>query len=319
MKLPTLKLIIQGSNKKVLSFLLSAILIGMVCSQIDLSSLLHTVKEVHFSTVVYMLLIYFLGQLISAGKWKILLDNAALDRSLLRTTKAYFFGMFVNAFGLGTVGGDIARAAVLKPLKSERSTALASVVADRLHGLIVLLAIGAVGLAFTIPEALNQWFVFGSIAAVVMLGTTWFMIPTLASKLIPIGSKFYTPLASASKVFLSDPLTLFKVTIASILFHFTQIGMFALIIADMQLAISFGLLIATVPFINVATSFPLSVNGIGIREVMIVIFFTQADVSGEQALTIGAMWLIITMLIGALGAVFTAPSLFDQSASKQVT
>ena len=82
--------------------------------------------------------------------------------------------------------------------------------------------------------------------------------------------------------------------------------MFLAISQDLGLPLSLGYLLATVPLINVASALPISVNGIGIREVLTVFLFTPVGVSQEQAVVFGALWIVTVTLVSAVGGLLTA-------------
>src|ERR1041384_6060370 len=92
------------------------------------------------------LLLYLLGQCLSAVKWARLATAVGFRESLPRFGAYYFIGMFFNAFGFGTVGGDVVRALYLAGGSGRRALAANTVLADRVSGLLVLLGIALVSL-----------------------------------------------------------------------------------------------------------------------------------------------------------------------------
>ena len=143
--------------KRIIRYLISIGLVVLVYRSVDFPSLLNTLKQISPSTGLYLVLAYLGGQVISALKWRIFLDGAQVKRTLPQILKAYFFGMFVNTYGLGTVGGDVARAVVLRPGSGKRAATLATVVADRIHGLTTLLTIGAIAVVIIKPAVLGAY------------------------------------------------------------------------------------------------------------------------------------------------------------------
>ena len=119
------------------------------------------------------LLLYIVGQVLSAYKWAVLGRSVGLDRPLAEYTRFYFIGMFFNLFGPSTVGGDVVRALYLGEGR-RRGVALNSVLFDRGSGLALLMALAATGLllfpGYGFPWPLTVGIVGGSSAPARLVG-----------------------------------------------------------------------------------------------------------------------------------------------------
>ena len=80
---------------------------------VEIDQLIHTISQIPLWCALFTVVGYVLGQSISAFKWKIIARSAGIDSSFANILKAYFIGMFVNSFGLGIIGGDVARGILL--------------------------------------------------------------------------------------------------------------------------------------------------------------------------------------------------------------
>ena len=96
------------SGKFIIKVLVTLALVGLICWHIDFRDFVRDLKLISTKTVIISSLLYTIGQIVSAVKWKIFLKRAGISRSFFALNHAYFLGMFINTFGLGTVGGDIA-------------------------------------------------------------------------------------------------------------------------------------------------------------------------------------------------------------------
>src|SRR5205085_8235708 len=81
-------------------------------------------------------LVLILAQVVSARRWQYYADELRLPRSLGQLTGFYFIGMYFNLMLPTSVGGDVVRAWYLDGQSGQRLPALASVVLDRLNGLV---------------------------------------------------------------------------------------------------------------------------------------------------------------------------------------
>jgi hypothetical protein len=64
-------------------------------------------------------------------------------------------------------------------------------------------------------------------------------------------------------------------------------------------------LFVVIPLVNIASSLPISWNGLGVRENSYMYFLTAAPalVSNEQAAALGALWLLAVTVTSAIGGV----------------
>ncbi len=300
-------------NRKIFfRIIISVILLGFVYSFVDLQALIKTLKIVNPLTALILVLLYTLGQIMSALKWRVFITCAKIERPLLQTIKAYFLGMFANTFGLGTVGGDVSRGLLLNPEPGKRAAALATVVADRVHGLGTLVALGAVSIIFVRPEILEPWAI--PLAILVLAGITlgWFWGPSFLEWLIPENHKFGKAVRNASAAF---PRSLSKFSIATLIslaFHSLQIFMHYIIAKELGTGLELPYLFAVIPLVNVASALPISIQGLGVREAMYLFVFIPVGVSEEQSVAFGAIWVFTVTIVSALsgllaGAVLDSP------------
>ncbi|MFN8389311.1 MAG: lysylphosphatidylglycerol synthase transmembrane domain-containing protein [Bdellovibrionota bacterium] len=291
----------------------SIALAAFVYFTVDRKGLLHSLSSVSLRGMALIFVLYTFGQLLSAMKWRVFVDCVGIHRSRIQILRAYFFGMFVNVFGFGTVGGDVARGLLLNPPKGQRAGALATVVADRVHGLVVLLTIGTVTLALIRPEALGHWtqlMLLGSVGGLTALLCGWWVGPQLLVKFFPQGHKWSDAILRIEQAFPRHPAPFFKATLISALFHTIQLFMHVLIARELGAPISASYIFATVPFVNIVASLPISLfNGLGVREGMYCLLFIPNGVPQEMAVAFGAIWLFTVTVISSLGILFLTPDM----------
>lgn len=285
---------------------ISAVFLLLAYRAIDLATVLVTLKTLSLRTALLIVGLYAFGQILSSIKWRVFVQGVGIERSFPFTLRAYFLGMFVNTFGLGTIGGDVARSLALRPAKGQRAAALATVVADRIHGLMVLMAIGAIGMLLVHPAVLGFTPLLLSFMTVITLGLGWWFGPLLLKRIFPQNHHFGNAARLIAHAFHLKLLSFFFATLVSIIFHSLQIFMHFLIAHALNAQLSLGYLFATVPLVNAASTLPLSVNGIGIREYMYKQLFVPNGVSRETAVAFGAIWILAVTIVSAFGGFFLA-------------
>lgn len=253
--------------------------------------------------VITSVSLYAFGQIFSGIKWWILARSSGIDCSLQNTVKAYFMGMFANCFGLGVVGGDLARALLLS--KKNKTKALASVVADRVHGLTILSLVGAVGGIFCTFDgqfSQNPLWLYALILLSCSLVFGWFFGP-LIFKLIPAKNSFLEKLRELNEAFPKDFGPLMSASLVSVFFHGLQLFNVYLMGRAYGVTIPLEYILVAVPLINIASTLPISWNGLGVRENGFVYFLAPAIIAPTQALAFGAIWLVAVTITSALGGV----------------
>lgn len=287
--------------KVVIKILTSVLLLLLVLRFVDLRKLTLALLDIPPASVIAIFTLYLFGQIISSVKWWMLARCSGIYVPYLASLKAYFIGMFVNVLGVGTLGGDMARAICLTNAPTQRTTAFATVLADRAHGLVILATIGGVSAVLFGAQTFDLRLItlLGGIGAGGLLG--WFVGPTLLLRLLPTSFPKRDQIEQMLKAFPRDSKTLFAISLLSTAFHLLQVAIHAIMAAAIGVHIPWGELLVAVPFANILSTLPISWQGLGVRENAYRFFFVPAYLNDEQILVFGALWLFSVTLSGALG------------------
>lgn len=288
--------------KRVIPLAVSLCFVGWVYAQADFETLIGTLSRASFLGILLLLAAYSLGQIISTFKWRVFLEQADLKRPVSVTLSSYFMGMFVNTFGLGTVGGDLARAMLIKPGAGKRAAAIATVVADRVHGLAVIIAIGIFATLFAHPPQLGVPVELLATVLLVALISGWLLGPTILLRIFPEQHRFGELARVISSAFPRATSPFLKATAISICFHTLQIAMHGLIARELGAEIPWAYLFVVIPLVNIISSLPISImNGVGVREAMYLLVFTPIGLPQETSIAFGAVWVGTVTVTSAVG------------------
>ena len=242
----------------------------------------------------------------SSVKWWTIARAGGITTPYSTALKVYFIGMFVNCFSFGMMGGDAVRGILVAQGQPKKTEGIASVVADRIHGLTVLSCLALATSFFIgndrVPQNLIQflWLMVLAFIGGWLIGP-WLLVnfPFLKN------TKLSAKLQQVAAIFPRDPKTLAIITGISILFHTLQISLHAVMAAGMGIDIPLATLFVVIPFVNIASSLPISWQGLGIRENSYIFFLTAAPaiVSKEQAVAFGALWLLAVTVSSAIGGI----------------
>jgi uncharacterized membrane protein YbhN (UPF0104 family) len=275
--------------------------------------LLYLSRRVHFREIggllaradavllVFALALYLAGQALSAIKWRRLALAVGFQGSSSRFVAYYFIGMFFNAFGFGTVGGDVVRALYLAGSGGRRALALNTVVADRVSGLLTLLAIALGALLlfhhYELPAAI-YWGVVG-LSSALLAG--WRLLPRLLPMVLRPEARLRRLVERDLAPYWNDARLLASIGALSLAFHFSQIGVLLLLTHALDIGVPWSYCLVFGPLVNIMAAVPVSLNGLGVREGGYVYFLAHVGVSRNSAIAFALAWFGVVMLAGAVG------------------
>lgn len=297
--------------KSALKILITITLLVVVAYSVSFDKLWETLASISISTALLVIAGYSIGQLLSSYKWWTIARSGGIDVSYWVALKAYFIGMFVNCFGsgLGTVGGDVARGILLAHGLPKKTEGVAAVVADRVHGLTILSIIAISTSQLFASARVPSWMILALLGMVVGFIAAWIIGPWMLSHL-PASNRFANKMRQVAAIFPRDIKTIAIISMISAIFHCTQILLHSVMASAVGAQIPLATLFVVIPLVNIASSLPISWNGLGVRENSYIFFLTAAPalVSKEQAAAFGALWLLAVTVTSALGGIVAAAS-----------
>jgi uncharacterized protein (TIRG00374 family) len=281
----------------------SAALLGLVLSRVDPAA----VGAVFAGIVPWLFLpvitLYFVNTLISAWKWSLLLGADGFAIPFPSLVRSYLIGTFFNIFLPSSIGGDAYRVWDLSRRSSRTAEGFASVFADRLTGFLALSAWGLlfslVGLSFLGDKSIV---LLPLLAFIVLLSAVPVMLrwgrPLLALFRLdrhPAVMRFFDRMVSSADAYRTSPGLLFRAALLSLLFQFLVIFLVYLMGGMLRLGAPFLAYCMFVPLITLIEALPVSIYGMGVRDVSYVFFFTRAGATQEQALSLSLLFLLVSI------------------------
>jgi hypothetical protein len=283
-------------------------------------SLWRTFKNISFwwfsAAVICAGIPFFLGVV----RWRWVLYVQGLDVKLSRLYSIAFIGMFFNAFMLGSTGGDVIKAwYVAHETHHKKAEAVATVVVDRLIGLLVLFLITLIMMGIFYRRVFEDpkliWF---SLVTLVVVATT--VLATVIGLWRGFADKFFglrgwlqrmprydtlRRMVDAYRVYASHPTVLTKTVLISFGVHF--FSMLSVVCIGYGLGVRSATLIdyyLYLPIINCVTAVPITISGFGVREGMYVKMFREVGVEGPVALVMSLLGYLACLIWSILGAFF---------------
>ncbi len=297
-------------------YLFSALLVGMLVWSIDWHQFTALRGRFDLGPVLLATLIAGVTFPLHAWRWWLLLRAQGLTLSVHWAHVVTWIGNFYNAFLLGGLGGDAARAFyVCRDASAHQAAGLAATFLDRVLGLVVLLSLAAITLLLKLetvarhPELRLLLFICAALSlASLLVFVVFFRRPPawLATRLGPTRTATLTDILLRVR---SSPSTLLAALASSYaiwLLDFLSVWL---------LARSLGL---PLPFIEVslamsvayaATVLPVSVGGHGIREgallgMLALLGLLPTDDTRQLALLLAVLVWAVSVVWSLFGGAF---------------
>jgi uncharacterized protein (TIRG00374 family) len=285
--------------------ILSAAILWWLSTRIDMAGAWRALVTVHLGYLALVLVLVGIDRLVMIYRWVLLLRASGVSIPIRKAADIFLVSSFVGSFLPAGVGGDAARAVSLRNQTVEGGEALASVVVDRLLGMLSLAAMGAVGLLAWAPGAGTVW---RAIAAVVVLGslcvaTFWgdriarFVVPD-RHHAGPVGRRLLR-LTDAVSRYRGRGGTLAQVMAWSILVQFLRITQAWLLGLGLGLTVPFAYYMLFMPLGLLMLLLPISVSGFGLPQGVIVWLLRPMGVADEASFALSTL-IVLTGLAGNL-------------------
>lgn len=292
----------KGSRARaLLSYAIKALLglglLAFILSRLNRQELLGLLSRERISYFLLATALYVIGQAIASYRWKLLARMLGVAARYLDFLLFSFIGAFTNLFVPGLIGGDAARAVYLGRRNHEMGKAVASVLADRLIGLLALVWVSVFCLAALSHGALPRevtlpTFALGGLSLLAFLALP---LVTVLARLMPSRLRatieILTPYLKG-RTGLLPPIAL------SFGLHVLQVVAQYVLGLGLGLSLPFRLFLLCVPIGNLFAALPITLNGLGVREGVYVLLFGMLGVGKADATALGLLWFASTTFAG---------------------
>jgi hypothetical protein len=251
----------------------------------------------------------FLGLVLSAWRWQLVLKLFDADVALTTLTGHYLAGQFVSNVLPSTVGGDVVRIARCSKNVDSTSTAFGSVVLERLTGMIALPLLVVVGFVLR-PSLLHvehSWLALvtaGATLSVLVLILVLAGHPGLAGRFEnnENWTRFIGAVFQGVDRARRDPAQSLRVLGAAVVYQLSILGAYALIFRALDVSVPIAAAFAFVPAVSMLQVIPLSFGGLGVREGALVWFRYGLGIPSGAAATAGLLWYASLFVVSLVGA-----------------
>lgn len=292
-----------------LRLLFSIVLLVGFLSRADLSLIVGNMLLVPTYCLLCAFLLYLLAHYVNSLKWNFLLKEYDLLKLFRLTLVAQYYSLLLP----GQIAGEAVKAYRLGKGNIDAERVAASVLVDRLTGLIGLLLVGAVGLFLTeisVPQPLVVGLGTAIVVGVGLLYSVQFRwITDLINSLLQLLENSYPATAGFTgqirllldewRRYLEHPIILISSVLLGIVFQLLAVLITKLLAIGLNIYLSFADWSWIFSAVSLAVFLPLTIGGVGIREGAFVGLLGWIGVRSEQALAL-SLSLFGIQVIGAI-------------------
>ena len=296
--------------KTLLKLLVSAALIYLILRMVNLRDLGQVFQQANWPLLVGSFLLFCFSQVLRALRWHILVACHRPGISFLASLNALFVSFFFNMFLPAELGGDVVRGLWLDREVGSRSASFASVLADRIMGMLTMavLATGSIirGSGHISPHSVIMvlavcagLLLFAAAVASERVASFFLGLPIIPKRFDLAGR--LQRFSEAVRLYRSQRRPIAWAIVWSFLFQAAIYVSYYYLAMALRMPCPLWSFFAFVPLITIMTMVPASLNGIGAREAGYVFFFHEVQLNATQATSLSLASYAFIIGISLLG------------------
>ncbi len=289
--------------KKKWRLLGSVVLVAVLAWRIDWAQAGAALIRANWALWAAGLAVYLFAQAVSSVRWRMLAHVQGFGGSQGRFLAYYFIGMFFNLVLPTSIGGDMVRTWYLTtregsalPREKRRAAAFLSVLGDRLNGLVALVAVACVA-ALCCPTPLPAWLLW----VVAGLGAATVAGAALLPWLPPLPGKLRS-VSECGGEFRKHPRVVLAATLLSFVVQLANAVLLGLLGAALGLPVPAAYYGVLAPLVALTALLPISLNGMGLRELATVVLVQPLGVGPAEAVTLAVLSFAVSAVASLGGA-----------------
>ena len=298
--------------KSLILKLIGIALFMFILTKIDLKSFFGLLKNINLYYFIAAALLALPILFIKAYRWNYLKKTQNINYRLPDSILMYGSGIYIGLLTPGRIG-DFIKVLYLKNDGNSAGKSFVSVFIDRLADLLFLMMFGYIGMFFFIHLFRKQVYLLSSLFAAVLLiiiiaATNKkivkkilkkifnFLIPAKHKEKIRVNfSDFYRDLKILNKK------SIIKVSLLTILVWSIYFFQMFLLAKSLGIDISFAYLAICSCIAGLVTLIPVSISGIGTRDITLIVLFSFLGISRESAVAVSMLILSMSVLMALIG------------------
>lgn len=295
----------RGIGRFLLRLLVGVLLLALIMSRIGKPDFGVPLGPRLVGGIVAAALLLLLGQSVAALRWKVVLGPGSPRWGYL--TRLYYVGGFFSLFLPTVVGGDVVRAAAAAQATRRPGGVIASVLIDRMLGVLALVGYGLLGLLLA-PELVRRLAQASTLhlpAAGVVAGALvgLMALVLVARRVLQLPRVRATALDGwrAFRDLARSPRTLLTAVLLGFVVQGLYILLWVVLAEAVRLPVEGRMLLLSVPVVSVFAMLPVTLNGLGVREGAWLLLLGASGIPDNRIVGFSLLFFITNLLTGLVG------------------
>lgn len=285
-------------------------LTALLLWQSDPHAVWQAARAAHWRFILLACALVALDRVLMAYRWWALLGPVGRRPQMGTVMRIFFVSTFVGTFLPASIGGDAVRAYGLSKEGVGGVDAVASVLMDRLLGVVSILIVAIAG-AMLARDLIDIRALFPAFALLIVLCAAALAVvfsPRAAAAvarllaILPCGREIGSKLLNAIQRYATSHLPMANVLMCSIAVQVLRVLQTYCLGLALGLAVPLGVYFALVPIILLIVLMPVTINGIGTTQAGFVWLFGRAGVASAPAFALSVLFLGIAVVGNLPGA-----------------
>ena len=296
----------------------------LILRSVDTKAILDQTGNINIWVYFVLCIIYLLQHFFMAIRWKNLLSTVGIQAPIISLYKTILYGQVLNKILPSSIGGDSAKIAyVIYNHPEEKAASISATIMDRIIGLFALCFIVLITLPFVKVISTNEkifgLMIFGSInviSSLLFFGkldrvAIWVLGRKIAQNTV---GEYFNKIWLIFQKYRLNYLDLISAFLISILVKIIMITSQYYTFKAIGVNIPLLTMFLVIPIVNLVTTIPISIGGLGLREASLA---SLLDIANDQVISYSLIRYSISILVSVfLIIIFSFRKLF-QTGEKQ--
>jgi len=274
----------------------SLFFIWFVLSKIDLNLLKGYLKGVDYRYLALAFITLVAGGFAGAASWWTILRSGGCCLTYRKVCVMQWCGMFFNSFLPSNIGGDLYKGLLLvKGSQADTAKAAATILLDRIINFTVLVLIGVLSLCFAYGH-----FEY-ALLTVAGAATAFYLVRLCALKHRAGGHNRIIEFVLSMLHFSHDHRNCALAFLAALFSQGLKVGCHIFLILALDLDMSLSTVWYVIPLFGVISAMPISLGGIGIREMVAIWLVGPIGVAQEELVALSLVSHLLFISVNCMG------------------
>jgi len=317
-----IKWLLQTTRTIYFRIIFSALIIVLLLVTLPLSEVWDAARRVSILTWVFLVIAFLIIHLIGVIKWRFIVGMGRIKIPYTIAIHCYFYGLFGNLFLPSLVGGDLVRTGMAVRHVEEKEQIIIGSIVDRLLDVCSLLAIFMLGVMVT-AETLSDPHrkILVSIFSILL----FLLMGCITFALIPIPERIPKKILGiivrtrlVIRYLIKNPVYALGSFSLSVLMQGSFVLLNAFLGSICGIKISVLTWFVIWPLAKISALVPISLGGIGVREVALAALLAPFGVLYTTAIGYGFVWEAVLIAGSLIGFAISHLSIKDILSKKRL-